>query len=98
YRTSKRLITSEGTDVRQEIVECGAGLNVTAARAGAKPATRNDMRNVRQAGWEYVTEFDVLAHARTFARDVQAVLAARAADAEPTTLLSDQPFLALPVH
>jgi len=98
YRTRKRLVTSEGTDVGQEIVECGAGLNVTAATAGAKPATRNDMRNVRQAGWEYVEEFDVLGHARTFARDVEGVLAAKPATERPTTLLIDQPFLALLVH
>ncbi|HEY8759235.1 MAG TPA: TldD/PmbA family protein [Candidatus Limnocylindria bacterium] len=98
YRTRKRLVTSEGTDVRQEIVECGAGLNLTASMAGAKPATRSDMRNVRQAGWEYVEEFDVLAHARTFARDAEAVLAAKPAVERPTTLLIDQPFLALLVH
>jgi len=98
YRTRKRLVTSEGTDVRQEIVECGAGLNVTASKAGAKPATRNDMRNVRQAGWEYVEDFDVIAHARTFATDVEAVLAAKLAVEKPTTLLIDQPFLALLVH
>ena len=98
YRTRKRLVTSEGTDVRQEIVECGAGLNVTAVTAGAKPATRSDMRNVRQAGWEYVEELDVLAHARTFARDAEAILAAKPAVERPTTLLIDQPFLALLVH
>jgi TldD protein len=98
YRTRKRLVTSEGTDVRQEIVECGAGLNVTASTAGAKPATRGDMRNVRQSGWEYVEEFDVLGHARTFARDVEAVLAAKPAVEKPTTLIIDQPFLALLVH
>ena len=98
YRTRKRLVTSEGTDVRQEVVECGAGLNLTASMAGAKPATRSDMRNVRQAGWEYVEEFDVLAHARTFARDAEAMLAAKPAVARPTTLLIDQPFLALLVH
>jgi len=98
YRTQKRLVTSEGTDVTQDVVECGAGLNVTATTAGTLPATRSDMRNVRQAGWEYVEEFDVLAHARTFARDVEAVLAAKAATAKPTTLLIDQAFLALLVH
>jgi TldD protein len=98
YRTRKRLVTSEGTDVRQEIIECGAGLSVTAATAGAKPATRNDMRNVRQAGWEFIDEFDVLAHARTFATDVEAVLAAKPAVERPTTLLIDQAFLALLVH
>jgi len=56
------------------------------------------MRNVRQAGWEYVEEFDVLAHARTFARDAEAILAAKPAFERPTTLLIDQPFLALLVH
>jgi TldD protein len=98
YRTRKRLVTSDGTDVRQEIVECGAGMTVTAAAAGTLPATRGDMRNVRQAGWEYVEEFDVIAHARRFARDVEAVLAAKPAVQKPTTLLIDQPFLALLVH
>src|SRR5260370_276326 len=68
-------------------------------RCSSRPsATRSDMRNVRQAGWEYVEEFDVLAHARTFARDVEAVLAAKPAVEKPTTLLIDQPFLALLVH
>jgi TldD protein len=98
YRTRKRLVTSEGTDVHQEIVECGAGLTVTAATAGAKPATRSDTRNVRQAGWEFIDELDVLAHARTFATDVEAVLAAKPAIERPTTLLIDQAFLALLVH
>ena len=98
YRTRKRLVTSDGTDVRQEIVECGAGMTVTAAAGGATPATRSDMRNVRQAGWEYIEEFDILAGARSFARDVEAVLAAKPAVEKPTTLLIDQPFLALLVH
>ncbi len=98
YRTRKRLVTSEGTDVRQEIVECGAGMSVTATTAGFTPATRSDMRNVRQAGWEFVDEFDVLAHARTFATDVEAVLIAKPAVERPTTLVIDQPFLALLVH
>jgi len=98
YRTRKRLVTSEGTDVAQEIVECGAGLNVTAVKAGARPATRSDMRNVRQTGWEYVEELDLPARARTFGRDAEAILDAQPAAERPTTLLIDQPFLALLVH
>lgn len=98
YRTRKRLVTSEGTDVTQEIVECGAGLAVTAVAAGAKPASRSDMRNVRQAGWEFIEELDVLGRARLFAADVEAILRAKPAVARPTTLLIDQAFLALLVH
>src|SRR5436189_192828 len=52
YRTRKHLVTSEGTDVSQEIVESGAGLSVLAVKAGAKPAQRYDMRLTRQAGWD----------------------------------------------
>ena len=40
YRTRKHLVTSEGTDVSQEIVEAGAGLSVLAVKAGRKPAAR----------------------------------------------------------
>src|SRR6266566_2961573 len=42
YRTRKHLVTSEGTDVSQEIVEAGAGLSVLAVKAGRKPAGRYD--------------------------------------------------------
>src|SRR5204863_1993387 len=38
YRTRKHLVTSDGTDVSQEIVEAGAGLSVLAVKAGHKPA------------------------------------------------------------
>src|SRR5205809_7454863 len=48
YRTRKHLVTSEGTDVSQEIVEAGAGLSVLAVKAGRKPASRYDSRLVRQ--------------------------------------------------
>ena len=47
YRTKKRLVTSEGTDVRQDVVECGAGLNVTATTAGAAARTSCDCWDAR---------------------------------------------------
>ena len=98
YRTRKRLVTSEGTDVSQEIVECGAGLNVVAVKAGAPPAIRSDMRNARQAGWEWVEELDVVGRAARYRDDAEAILDAPAAAAGRTTLVLDQPFLALLVH
>ena len=98
FRTRKRLVTSEGTDVAQEIVECGGGLNVTAVKAGCVPATRNDMRNVRQAGWEFIEEQDFEQRAARFRDDAEAILDAPPAAERPTTLLIDQSFLALLVH
>ena len=98
FRTRKRLVTSSGTDVSQEVIECGGGLNVTAVKAGRQPATRNDMRNVRQAGWEFIEELDLERRAARFRDDAEAILDAPPADERPTTVLIDQSFLALLVH
>lgn len=98
YRTRKRLVTSEGTDVSQEIVESGAGVAVTAAKAGAKPAQRYDSRLTRQAGWEFIEELDLVARAERYRDDAEAMLEAPLAEQKPTTLVFAPEFLALLVH
>jgi TldD protein len=98
YRTRKRLVTSEGTDVSQEIVEAGAGLSVLAVKAGRKPASRYDSRLVRQAGWEYVEHLDLVARAKRYRDDAEATLDAPLAPERPTTLVFAPEFLALLVH
>src|SRR5213596_2010697 len=98
YRTRKRLVTSEGTDVSQEIVEAGAGLSVLAVKAGRKPASRYDSRLVRQGGWEYVEHLDLVARAARYRDDAEATLDAPLAEERPTTLVFAPEFLALLVH
>ncbi|MDQ2952250.1 MAG: TldD/PmbA family protein [Chloroflexota bacterium] len=98
YRTRKRLVTSEGTDVSQEIVESGAGVAVTAAKAGAKPAQRYDSRLTRQAGWEFIEELDLVGRAARYRDDAEATLDAPLAQERPTTLVMAPEFLALLVH
>ncbi len=98
YRTRKRLVTSEGTDVSQEVVESGAGVALTAAKAGARPAQRYDSRLTRQAGWEFVEELDLVARARRYRDDAEATLDAPLATERPTTLVFAPEFLALLVH
>ncbi|HYR94871.1 MAG TPA: TldD/PmbA family protein [Methylomirabilota bacterium] len=98
YRTRKRLVTSEGTDVSQEIVESGAGVAVTAAKGGAKPAQRYDSRLTRQAGWEFIEELDLVARATRYRDDAEATLDAPLAEEKPTTLVFAPEFLALLVH
>ena len=98
YRTRKHLVTSEGTDVSQEIVEAGAGLSVLAVKAGRKPAGRYDSRLVRQGGWEYVEHLDLVARARQYRDDAEATLDAPLAEERPTTLVFAPEFLALLVH
>ena len=98
YRTRKRLVTSEGTDVSQEIVESGAGVAVTAVKAGAKPAQRYDSRLTRQAGWEFIEELDLVGRAARYRDDAEATLDAPMAEQKPTTLVFAPEFLALLVH
>ena len=98
YRTRKRLVTSEGTDVSQEVVESGAGVAVTAAKGGARPAQRYDSRLTRQAGWEFVEELDLVARAVRYRDDAEATLDAPLATERPTTLVFAPEFLALLVH
>jgi TldD protein len=98
FRTRKRLVTSEGTDVEQELVDTATTLCVLAVKAGAKPAQRADMRNARQAGWEFVESEDLPARAARYRDDVEAILDAPLAEARPRTVILDQPFLALLVH
>ena len=98
YRTRKHLVTSEGTDVTQEIVETGAGLSVLAVKAGRKPASRYDSRLTRQAGWEYVEHLDLIARASRYRADAEATLDAPLATEKPTTLVFAPEFLALLVH
>ena len=98
YRTRKHLVTSEGTDVSQEIVEAGAGLSVLAVKAGRKPAGRYDSRLVRQGGWEYVEHLDLIGRAKRYRDDAEATLDAPLAEERPTTLVFAPEFLALLVH
>ena len=98
YRTRKHLVTSEGTDVSQEIVESAAGISVLAVKAGAKPVSRSEMRNAKQAGWEFVLECDLVSRGRRYSADAQATLDAPLAAARPTDVILDQSFLALLVH
>ncbi|MBI2982696.1 MAG: TldD/PmbA family protein, partial [Chloroflexi bacterium] len=67
-------------------------------KAGVKPAQRYDMRNARQAGWEFVEEDDLPRRAAEYRDDAEAILDAPLAQARPTTVILDQPFLALLVH
>jgi TldD protein len=98
FRTRKHLVTSEGTDVEQELVDTATSISVLAVKAGAKPAQRSDMRNARQAGWEFVEEDDLPGRAALYRDDAEAILDAPLATARPTTVILDQPFLALLVH
>jgi TldD protein len=98
FRTRKHLVTSEGTDVEQELVDTATSISVLALKAGAKPAQRSDMRNARQAGWEFVEEDDLPRRAARYRDDAEAILDAPLATARPTTVILDQPFLALLVH
>ena len=56
-REHKLLLTSEGVEIEQELVECGGGIDAIAARDGVVQMRSYPSAHVgssAQAGWEYV--------------------------------------------
>jgi TldD protein len=100
-REQKVLVSSEGTDVEQETIECGAGLDCAAAGDGlyqtrSFPSAYVGM--VQQAGWEFVEGLELEAQAPRVAEQAAALLQADVCPAEVTTLVLDGDQAALQVH
>ena len=65
-REHKLLLTSEGTEVEQELIECGAGIECAAARDGVFQMRSYPSAHVGsscQSGWEYVDGLDLVGEA-----------------------------------
>src|SRR5439155_21997291 len=65
-REHKLLLTSEGTEVEQELIECGGGIDCAAARDGVFQTRSYPSAHVGsscQSGWEYVEGLDLTGQA-----------------------------------
>ena len=100
-RERKVLVSSEGSDVDQELVECGAGIDATAVGA--------DMSQTRsypsayggitaQAGWEFVVGLALAAEAPRVAEQALALLQAPQCPAGVRDLVIDAEQMALQLH
>ena len=76
-RERRSLLSSEGTDVFQELFECGGGIDATAIRDGLVQPRSYPSANVgssAQAGWEYVEELALDREAPRIAEEAVALL------------------------
>jgi TldD protein len=97
----KVLVSSEGTDVVQEIVECGAGIDATAVGDGitqirSYPSAHGGLS--AQAGWEYVLGLGLAAQAPRVAEQAVALLRAPECPVRVTDVVIDAEQVDLQLH
>jgi TldD protein len=100
-REHKLLLTSEGTEVEQELIESGGGIDCAAARDGVFQTRSYPSAHVGsscQAGWEYVEGLDLVGEAPRIAEQAAALVRADECPSALTTVVLDGDQVALQVH
>jgi len=100
-REHKLLLTSEGTEVEQELIECGAGIECAAARDGVFQMRSYPSAHVGsscQMGWEYVDGLDLSGEAPRIAEQAAALVRADVCPSGVMTVVLDGDQVALQVH
>lgn len=100
-RESKRFLSTEGSDILQEIIECGGGV---AANAGTlREIQRRSFPNSHRghyatAGWEFVEGLGLTDAAPRVGREALALLGARNCPSGEKTLILDSTQMTLQIH
>ena len=100
-REHKLLLSSEGTEVEQELIECGAGIDCSAARDGVFQTRSYPSAHVGsscQSGWEYVDGLELEREAPRVAEQAAALVRADECPSAVTTVVLDADQVALQVH
>jgi TldD protein len=100
-REHKLLLTSEGTEVEQELIESGGGIECSAAREGVFQTRSYPSAHVGsscQSGWEYVEGLDLVGEAPRVAEQAAALVRAEQCPSAITTVVLDGDQVALQVH
>jgi TldD protein len=100
-REHKLLLSSEGTDVEQVLVECGAGIDCAASRDGifqmrSYPTLEGGSSS--QAGWEHVEALGIVGEAPRLADEAGALVRADVCPSAVTTVVLDPDQMAAQVH
>src|SRR6266849_210249 len=89
-REHKLLLTSEGTEVEQELIECGAGIDCAAARDGVFQTRSYPSAHVGsscQSGWEFVERLNLEREAPRVAEQAAALTRADECPSVVTTVV-----------
>jgi TldD protein len=100
-REHKVLVSSDGTDVEQELTECGGGIDCAASRDGVFQTRSYPSAHVGsscQGGWEYVDGLGLEQEAPRVAEEAEALLTADVCPSLVTTVVLDGDQVALQVH
>jgi TldD protein len=100
-REQRAFRSSEGADVFQEFVECGAGVEALATTDGAVQVRSYPSAHggsSAQAGWEYVEGLALDQHGPRIAEEAAALLQADPCPQKVTTVVIDSEQMQLQVH
>src|SRR6185436_11640564 len=100
-RERKVLVSSDGTAVDQDLVECGGGIEATAANAELSQIRSYPSQHEGSsagAGWEYVLGLGLELEAPRIGEQAAALLSAPVCPAATTTVVLDADQMALQVH
>ncbi|CAN5131359.1 hypothetical protein BH18ACT12_BH18ACT12_18550 [soil metagenome] len=100
-REHKVLLTSEGTEVEQELIECGAGIDCATSGHAVYQLRSYPSAHVGsscQSGWEYVQGLDLVREAPRVAEQAAALIRADECPSSLTTVVLDADEVALQVH
>jgi TldD protein len=101
-RCERRLfLSSDGTEVDQEIVECGGGMEAVAIRNGVAQLRAYPSLHVgssAQAGWEYVKSLALESEGPRLAEEAAALLRADVCPSGVTTVVIDHEQMQLQMH
>jgi TldD protein len=100
-REHKVLVTSDGAEIEQELVECGAGIDAIAVGDGVYqirsfPSAHGG--SSAQAGWEYIEELGLEREAPRVGEQAAALLRADLCPSGRTTVVIDAEQMELQVH
>jgi TldD protein len=100
-REHKLLLSSEGTEVEQILIESGAGLDCAATRDGVFQVRSYPSAHIgssSQSGWEYVEGLRLVDEAPRVAEEAAALVRADPCPSGVTTVVLDGDQVALQVH
>jgi TldD protein len=100
-REQKVLVSSDGTAVDQDLVECGGGIEATASDGELSQIRSYPSQHSGSsagAGWEYVLGLGLEREAPRLGEQAEALLSAPVCPAATTTVVLDADQVALQVH
>jgi len=102
FHTKKYFASTQGSRIKQDIIECGGGLTAYAIKDGhvqQRSYPTSFHGNFASAGWEYVQGLDIADHATETAEEAAALLKAKECPCmDDATIILAPDQLALQIH